>query len=43
MRQVDWAEVAQDVAGNRGGGVYKRAVRGVLQKGVEELVCGEEE
>ena len=40
MRQVDWELVGADVAGNRPGGVYRRAVRGVLQGGVEELVGG---
>ncbi len=43
MRQVDWEDVAVDVAGNRRGGVYKGFVRGVLQKGIEELVGREGE
>lgn len=37
MRQVDWAEVVLHVAGNRSRGAYKRAVRRVLQEGVEEI------
>lgn len=38
MRQVDWEEVVTDVAGNRSKGVYKKAVRGLLQEGIEEIV-----
>lgn len=38
MRQVDWEAVVTDVAGNRSKGVYKRAVRVVLQEGIEEIV-----
>lgn len=43
LRQVDWEEVAADVAGNRGAGWYKRVVREVLQGRIEELVGREEE
>ncbi|KAF6225606.1 hypothetical protein HO133_009606 [Letharia lupina] len=42
LRQVDWEEVAADVAGNRGAGWYKRVVREVLQGRIEELVGREE-
>lgn len=32
MKQVDWARVAERVACNRPGRVYKRAVRHVLEE-----------
>lgn len=43
MRQVDWEEVALDVASNRGGGWYRRVVRGVLQERIGEIGGWEEE
>lgn len=36
MRQVDWEVVVRDVAGNRSRGAYRKAVREVLQGGIEE-------
>ena len=38
MRQVDWEDVAEDVASNRSAGAYKRVVRGVLQERIDGLV-----
>lgn len=43
MRQVDWEEVAEDAASNRGAGWYRRVVRGVLQERIEEIVGREGE
>lgn len=42
MKQVDWEDVAEDVASNRSAGMYKRIVRDVLQERIEELVGCEE-
>lgn len=42
MRQVDWTVLAEDVASNRGAGAYKKFVRGVLQRGTDELAGREE-
>ena len=35
LRQVDWEQVAEEVASNRASGVFRRVVRGVLQRGVD--------
>lgn len=43
MEQVDWAELAADVACNRRAGVYRRAVREVLGQWLEEAVEAKEE
>ena len=37
MKQVDWARVAERVACNRAGRVYKRAVQRVLEDWQEAL------
>lgn len=39
LRQVDWEEVAEDVASNRSARMYKRIVKNVLQEKIEELVA----
>lgn len=39
---IQWEGVVEDVASNRSAGVYKRVVRGVLQKRIDELVEGVE-
>ncbi|KAL8708343.1 MAG: hypothetical protein Q9225_007611 [Loekoesia sp. 1 TL-2023] len=42
MKQVDWKQAAEDVACNRRSGVYKRAVRDVLDRLMKEAVAREE-
>ena len=37
LMQVDWTEVAEDVASNRSGIVYKRAVKEILQRRIKEM------
>ncbi|KAK3167493.1 hypothetical protein OEA41_010620 [Lepraria neglecta] len=37
LRQVDWAEVAEDVASNRSSIVYKRAVKEILERRIKEM------
>ena len=37
LRQVDWAEVAEDVASNRSSIVYRRAVKEILQRRIKEM------
>lgn len=39
--QVDWREVAEYVAANRKGGVYKMAVKGFLQEKIDALHEGQ--
>lgn len=39
---IQWEGVVEDVASNRSAGVYKRVVRGVLQKRIDELIEGVE-
>ena len=38
MEQVDWEDVAEDVASNRSAGMYKKIVRNILQERIEVLV-----
>ncbi|KAI4128876.1 MAG: hypothetical protein LQ338_002505 [Usnochroma carphineum] len=42
MEQMDWDQVAYDVACNRRAGVYKRAVKEVLDGWLEEVIVREE-
>ena len=37
MEQVDWEDVAEDVASNRSAGMYKKIVRNILQERIEVL------
>ena len=37
LRQIDWEEVEEYVASNRGANVYRRAIKRVLQDEVDEL------
>lgn len=37
LRQIDWTEVAEYAASNRGPGAYRRAVKAVLQNKVDDL------
>ncbi|KAI9832801.1 MAG: hypothetical protein M1819_004021 [Sarea resinae] len=43
LRQVDWDNVAGYVASNRRGGVYKQALKAVLEGRIEELLLLEEQ
>ena len=36
--QVDWEEVAEDVASNRSAKVFRRVIRDVLQGRIDEMV-----
>ena len=42
LRQIDWTEVAEYVASNRGPQAYRRATKAVLQNKIDELVDVEE-
>jgi len=38
LRQVNWVEVAEEAASNRGAGAYRKAVKEIMQEQVEQLL-----